>query len=310
MRSILKRIARRVLRRQPAGQPAVPPLTQTDPTFPARKARKLARLAELLRTDLPHRLSERGYDFLTDELRQQFNITDTDNVSSNQYDPTALAMIETYRDGWILDCGAGSRRVYYDNVVNFEICDYDSTDVRGVGERLPFRDGVFDAAFSFAVLEHVKDPFACAREIARTLKPGGVLYCVVPFLQPLHGYPNHYFNMSHQGLRTLFEPSLDRREARGHPQRAPDLDAGLDHRALGASPAAARAPTLPEHATERVARRPGRAVAARLRGGPAGRGPVRAGLDDGAVCPQGCRLAPPADTISSKRVGTRAGATD
>ena len=208
MRSILKRIARRVLRRQPAGQPAVPPLTQTDPTFPARKARKLARLAELLRTDLPHRLSERGYDFLTDELRQQFNITDTDNVSSNQYDPTALAMIETYRDGWILDCGAGSRRVYYDNVVNFEICDYDSTDVRGVGERLPFRDGVFDAAFSFAVLEHVKDPFACAREIARTLKPGGVLYCVVPFLQPLHGYPNHYFNMSHQGLRTLFEPSL------------------------------------------------------------------------------------------------------
>lgn len=208
MRSMLRRIARRVLRRQPTNLPAPQSLAQTDPTFPERKARKLARLAPLVQTDLPHQFSEQGYDFLTDELRQQFNIIATDNVSSNQYDPTALAMIETYRDGWILDCGAGLRTIYYDNVVNFEICDYDSTDVRGVGERLPFRDGVFDAAFSFAVLEHVKDPFACAREIARTLKPGGVLYCVVPFLQPLHGYPNHYFNMSHQGLKTLFEPTL------------------------------------------------------------------------------------------------------
>ena len=40
------------------------------------------------------------------------------------------------------------------------------------------------------------------------------MYCVVPFLQPMHGYPSHYFNMSMQGLGRLFEDSLviDRQE--------------------------------------------------------------------------------------------------
>jgi SAM-dependent methyltransferase len=93
-------------------------------------------------------------------------------------------------------------------VVNLEIVSYDTTDVLGVGEELPFHDGTFDGVFSFSVLEHVRDPFRCAREVIRVLKPGGELLCAVPFLQPLHGYPGHYFNMSHQGLRSLFEGGL------------------------------------------------------------------------------------------------------
>jgi hypothetical protein len=40
------------------------------------------------------------------------------------------------------------------------------------------------------------------------LKPGGELMCCVPFLQPLHGYPHHYYNMTHQGLRNLFADDL------------------------------------------------------------------------------------------------------
>jgi SAM-dependent methyltransferase len=86
--------------------------------------------------------------------------------------------------------------------------DYDSTDVLGVAEVLPFRDGAFDAVLSIAVLEHVRDPFRAAAEIVRVLKPGGKLICAVPFLQPLHGYPHHYYNMTHQGLRALFERGL------------------------------------------------------------------------------------------------------
>jgi SAM-dependent methyltransferase len=57
---------------------------------------------------------------------------------------------------------------------------------------------------SVAVLEHVRDPFTAAKEITRVLKPDGKLFCCVPFLCPFHGYPNHYYNMTHVGLANLF----------------------------------------------------------------------------------------------------------
>lgn len=41
------------------------------------------------------------------------------------------------------------------------------------------------------------------------LKPGGYLYCVVPFLQPFHAYPHHYYNMTHLGLKNLYSRDLD-----------------------------------------------------------------------------------------------------
>jgi SAM-dependent methyltransferase len=151
--------------------------------------------------------SPRGYDFLTSDLRALGAIEDTDSISTNAYDPAALQMIAERPDGWILDAGSGLRDEYFANVVNFEIVDYASTDVVGLCERLPFRDGAFDAVFSFAVLEHIRDPFQAAREIVRVLKPGGVLYAAVPFLQPFHAYPNHYYNMTSKGLRNLF-PTL------------------------------------------------------------------------------------------------------
>jgi len=170
--------------------------------------RKLERIKEILRTDMECVETATCYDFLTDELRADFNIVESDAVSSHGYDGHAMGLIEKYDAGLILDCGAGKRPVYFDNVVNFEIADYDTTDVRGVGEVLPFIDNAFDAVLSLAVLEHVKDPFSCAREIARVLKPGGQLMCCVPFLQPLHGYPHHYYNMTHQGLENLFSDYL------------------------------------------------------------------------------------------------------
>jgi SAM-dependent methyltransferase len=159
----------------------------------------------LLRHDLPVQEDKYCYDFLTNEFKKLFNIVQTDLVSSHNYGQPMIDLINKYDSGWVLDCGAGRRPVYYNNVVNFEIVPYDTTDVCGVGEVLPFVDRAFDAVISVAVLEHVKDPFRCAKEIARVLKPGGELICCVPFLQPLHGYPHHYYNMTHQGLANLFE---------------------------------------------------------------------------------------------------------
>lgn len=173
------------------------------------KRQKLDRIASVLRSDLERNVQPDHFDFLTPELRSQFNIIDTSAVSSNDYDADVLALIQKHQHGLMLDCGAGSRSTYYQNVVNFEIAMYPSTDVRGVGEVLPFKDNSFDAVVSIAVLEHVKDPWQCAREILRVLKPGGDLLCAVPFLQPMHGYPHHYYNMTETGLRNLFGDAVE-----------------------------------------------------------------------------------------------------
>ena len=172
------------------------------------RRRKIARVRPFLRLDLPHVRRGDKYDFLTEELRRETGLVGMDVAAGNTYDLRVENFIDEYPDGLLLDCGAGRRDIYFENVVNYEIFDCELTDILGVGEVLPFRDNSFDAVISITVLEHVRDPFTCAAEIVRVLKPGGRLLCVVPFLQPLHGYPHHYYNMTGQGLRALFERKL------------------------------------------------------------------------------------------------------
>ena len=173
------------------------------------RRQKMAKVEMIISQTLPYSRESLKYNYLTAELIKETGIILTDAVSANDYDFYVTALIDEFSDGLILDCGAGRRSVYYDNVINYEIVDYDTTDVLGVGEKLPFLDNSVDGVISIAVLEHVRDPFACAREITRVLKPGGKLVCCVPFLQPEHGYPHHYFNMAPQGLRALFERILE-----------------------------------------------------------------------------------------------------
>ncbi len=174
-----------------------------------RKLQKKQLIKNILTEKIDYDENENHLDFLTDELKEEFGVIDTNAVSNNLYDPEALNLINKYEDGLVLDCGAGSRDIYYSNVVNLEIADYPSTDVRGVGEALPFRDNSFDAVLSLAVLEHVKKPWLCANEMMRVLKPGGEIMCAVPFLSPVHGYPDHYYNMTANGLRNLFGNKIE-----------------------------------------------------------------------------------------------------
>lgn len=46
--------------------------------------------------------------------------------------------------------------------------------------RLPFPDGTFDAVLSSECIEHTTDPLGAVREMARVLRPGGVLVVTVP----------------------------------------------------------------------------------------------------------------------------------
>ncbi len=194
-----------------------------NPQFNEKREKKLTRIAPLLacpycRTGLSRRDNDfscascgrffgiRDYtvDFLTPDLRTRFSVTDTENVSDHGYEKRISQAIESNPDKLFIDVGSGFRYVSYDNVVNFEIAGYASTDVLGVGEKMPFLDASFDFVVSQVVLEHVKDPFSCASEMMRILKPGGELFCSAPFLQPRHGYPNHYYNMTREGLVNLF----------------------------------------------------------------------------------------------------------
>lgn len=149
------------------------------------------------------------YNFLNSELIEKGKIKTTENVSAFGYDPVATEYISQFVDGLILDNGCGLKNKYYENIVNFEIVEYPTTDVVGIGENLPFKSESFDAVFSFLVLEHVRNPFDCAREILRVVKPGGTIYTIAPFLQPFHGYPDHYYNMTSNGLKNLFADRVE-----------------------------------------------------------------------------------------------------
>jgi hypothetical protein len=172
------------------------------------KAKKIKRIKKIIKPGARYSMVDTSGGpalcFLNDDLKARYGVEDTDNVSSHNYGPNVVELIQKYKEGMLLDCGAGKRPVYYDNVVNYEIANYNTTDVLGVAEELPFTDNAFDAVISVAVLEHVRQPFKAAAEIVRVLKPGGTLFCCVPFLQPFHGYPSHYYNMTHVGLANLF----------------------------------------------------------------------------------------------------------
>ena len=50
----------------------------------------------------------------------------------------------------------------------------------GTAESLPFPDATFDVVFHSFVAEHFQSPIDCNREIARVLKPGGLLLFATP----------------------------------------------------------------------------------------------------------------------------------
>jgi SAM-dependent methyltransferase len=107
----------------------------------------------------------------------------------------------------ILVVGAGNKR--YPDLPNVR---YTYTDViLGEGadyvcdlHDLPFPDGSFDAVIAVAVLEHVADPFRCASEIARVLRPGGYVYSVTPFMQQVHMGRYDFTRFTFLGHRRLF----------------------------------------------------------------------------------------------------------
>ncbi len=77
---------------------------------------------------------------------------------------------------------------------------------------LPFADQSFDAVVSNSIIHHIPEPVVCLREMARTVKPGGVLF-VRDLLRPnddatLTGLVDRYAHGANAHQRKLFADSL------------------------------------------------------------------------------------------------------
>lgn len=105
----------------------------------------------------------------------------------------------------VLNVGAG----YTDlgpRVINVDIFDSGTTDVIGSAMALPFPDASSDLVILQGVLEHVQDAAGTIAESVRVLKPGGLFYTEMPFLQPYHESPIDLRRSTKPGLATLCAP--------------------------------------------------------------------------------------------------------
>ena len=75
-------------------------------------------------------------------------------------------------------------------------------DILADAHTLPFADASFDIVFSYAVLEHLYNPFLAVREMARVMNPGGVLVTTVSQGEPFH---ESYFHHTAYGVLAVTE---------------------------------------------------------------------------------------------------------
>ena len=103
-----------------------------------------------------------------------------------------------------LNVGAGSSKLH-PSLINVDIVPGPTIKVCASVEQLPFPDERFDLVVSQELLEHVRDPFRAMQEMRRVLKPGGVLYCQLPFIIGYHSGPTDFWRFTREGIRELAE---------------------------------------------------------------------------------------------------------
>lgn len=105
----------------------------------------------------------------------------------------------------VLDIGCGPKdQAEPISSLGFEYVGIDlfspNADIRADAHLLPFGAATMDCVFSFAVLEHLHNPFDALREIKRVLRPGGIYCGTVSQGEPFH---NSFFHHTAWGLLSL-----------------------------------------------------------------------------------------------------------
>ena len=109
----------------------------------------------------------------------------------------------------IVDLGCGNDRRHR-LFIGVDLLAWPDADLVCEADRLPFPDGSLDAVVSVAVWEHIPDLESVLAEVVRTVRPGGSLFIVVPFLQPFHAAPHDYRRWTLPGLERQLEGSFER----------------------------------------------------------------------------------------------------
>ena len=86
--------------------------------------------------------------------------------------------------------------------VVIDISDSACVDMIADAHKLPFMGESFDLLICQAVLEHVMDEEEVLGEMRRVLKPGGLAYVSIPFIQPYHSSPCDFRRFTLTGLES------------------------------------------------------------------------------------------------------------
>ena len=130
-------------------------------------------------------------------------------------DAVALFARSLAPEARVLDAGAGEGQ-YTREFARQRYCgvdlgvgdagwDYSRLDAVADLTALPFRAESFDAVLHIVTIEHLREPGAALREMARTLKPGGTLLIAAPHEWEVHQAPHDYFRFTRFGLAHLLE---------------------------------------------------------------------------------------------------------
>jgi SAM-dependent methyltransferase len=91
------------------------------------------------------------------------------------------------------------------SVLNVDLAADYGVDIVGDATQLPFQDESLDGFISRRVLEHVCKPDRAVAEMRRALKPGGRVWCEIPFLQGYHPTPTDFQRYTKAGMADLFD---------------------------------------------------------------------------------------------------------
>jgi SAM-dependent methyltransferase len=108
-------------------------------------------------------------------------------------------------DARIVNVGAGKSDLG-NNVLNVDIACSETVDVVASVTCLPFANDTIDLVIAQGVLEHVVDVRAAMDECARVIRPAGLFYAEVPFLEPYHEAPIDMRRTTLRGFEQLCLP--------------------------------------------------------------------------------------------------------